>query len=131
MRTAPLFVTCLTLPIPAFAFHGGHTFERSANEGGGGGMFFDGSPRFKGSTCAACHVRTCDNCHGDDPGDDEGGEEDDEGLRAEVTSDPGGLIRDRRYTPGETYEIRVRLRAVDSVGADGVGHISLEAGRCG
>ncbi|MBI2896792.1 MAG: hypothetical protein HYY06_24760 [Deltaproteobacteria bacterium] len=111
MRTASLFAVAITLSTPALAFHGGHTFERSANEGGGGGMFFDGSPRFKGYTCAVCHVRTCESCHGDDPEDkDEGGDEDDEALRVEVTSDPGELIRDRRYSPGETYAMRVRLK---------------------
>lgn len=111
MRAACIAMVCLAPSSPAFAFHGGHTFERSANEGGGGGMFFDGSPRFKGYTCAVCHVRTCESCHGDDEEDeDEGGEDDDEALRVEVTSDPSELVRDRRYTPGATYAIRVRLR---------------------
>ena len=40
----------------AAAFHPAASFEKSANEGGGGGLYFTGALRGKGYDCAICHV---------------------------------------------------------------------------
>jgi hypothetical protein len=41
---------------PAWAFHAGSQFDKTAGAGGGAGLFYTGSHRERGWTCAACHV---------------------------------------------------------------------------
>lgn len=74
----------------ATAFHPPLSFEKTANEGGGGGMFFTGSPRHKGYDCAICHV---------DP---------DARIGVELTAVPPDLTAGR-YAPAASYELTVRL----------------------
>ena len=40
----------------AYAFHSAMLFPDEGAVGGGGGLLYNGSPRHKGYTCAACHL---------------------------------------------------------------------------
>jgi len=40
----------------AYAFHDARSFETPMVEGGGGGQYFSGSPRWKRYDCSVCHV---------------------------------------------------------------------------
>lgn len=73
------------------AFHPGASFEKSANEGGGGGLYYTGAIRGKGYDCSICHV---------DPARD---------IDVELTSMPSGLAAGA-YTPGATYTLTVTMR---------------------
>jgi hypothetical protein len=75
----------------ALAYHGGKQFDESANIGGGGGMFFTGSPRWRGWDCTVCHVDA------------------DGAIGLELASEPAELLTDGRYLPGVTYRIEVSL----------------------
>ncbi len=74
----------------AAAFHPAASFEKTANEGGGGGVYFTGSSRHKGYDCSICHV---------DPSGI---------IDIRVTSNPPDLAAGT-YVPGETYSIDVAL----------------------
>ena len=75
--------------LPAGACDGTSTDPASCE--GGGGVAFDGAPRFAGHTCAVCHV--------DAPGQ--------VGLRLEA--DPPEIFTDG-YQPNKTYKLRVVLQ---------------------
>ncbi len=92
MRPATLAMVCaiVAAPAPAAAFHPVLSFEKTANEGGGAGLYFTGSPRHKGYDCAICHA-------------DPAGR-----ITAEVTSVPADLVAGS-YAPGATYDLVVRL----------------------
>lgn len=71
----------------ALAFHTGNTFDLQPGSGGGGGLFYTGSPRERGWTCAACHLGAP--------------------LRTRVNagSDPPDLLAGRSYSPGQRYRL--------------------------
>jgi hypothetical protein len=81
----------LAVAAPARAFHTGSTFDAAPGAGGGGGLFYTGSPRERGWTCSACHV--------DPPGR----------LRVSVSSSPASLLSARTYEPGADYRITVKI----------------------
>jgi len=81
---------CL-LPVGALGYHTGAYFDKAPGAGGGGGLFYTGSPRERGWDCAACHT--------DPPGK----------IRAQITSEPAELFARGRYVPGETYDIHVEI----------------------
>ena len=76
-------------------------FPDDASVGGGGGLYYNGSPRHKSYTCAACHIGA--------PGH----------ATLEVTSEPPQLMAEGHYEPEQVYLITVRLagetRGFDSV----------------
>jgi len=72
----------------AEAFHPAPSFDAPAAVGGGGGMYFTGSPRDRGYDCTICHV------------DSDGAIE----ARIELTPATDGA-----YVPGTTYQIAVSL----------------------
>lgn len=76
---------------PAFAFHTEETFEEAASTGGASGLYYTGSPRSRQWTCEACHL--------DAP----------KQVALSLDAAPPTLFTERRYTPGETYTIRVGL----------------------
>ena len=76
---------------PAAAYHTGSLFAAAPGAGGAGGLFYTGSPRERGWTCASCHVEA--------PGL----------LRVSLTSEEG-LFADGRYVPERTYRITVRMQ---------------------
>src|SRR5262249_10273421 len=78
------------VPRAAAGFHPPRSFEKTANDGGGGGVYATGAPRAKGYDCAICHV--------DAP----------RAIAAELASDPPDLAAGS-YTPGVTYQLTVRL----------------------
>lgn len=71
-------------------FHPAASFEKSANEGGGGGLAYTGALRGKGYDCTICHVDS------------------DAVIAVELTSAPAGL-RDGVYMPGTAYAITLDL----------------------
>jgi hypothetical protein len=75
----------------AWAYHTGATFDRQPGAGGGGGLFYTGAPRERGWTCEACHV--------DPPVP----------VQVVVRIEPGELLVDRIYVPGQTYDVTVTL----------------------
>jgi hypothetical protein len=82
---------CLGHARTARAYHTGVTFDRPPGAGGGGGLFYTGAPRERGWTCAACHV--------DPPVP----------VQVVVRIEPGELLVDRVYVPGQTYDLTVTL----------------------
>jgi hypothetical protein len=91
-----VFFGILATSSPAFAFHEVASFSRTANSGGGAGLYFTGSPRFKGYDCTICHV--------------------DAARRISVEID--SALEAGVYTPGLIYPVTVRLvgehRGLDS-----------------
>lgn len=75
----------------AWAYHTGATFNGPPGAGGGGGLFYTGAPRERGWTCAACHV--------DPPVE----------VQVVVRIEPGALLVDRVYVPGQSYDLTVTL----------------------
>jgi hypothetical protein len=75
----------------AWAYHTGATFDRQPGAGGGGGLFYTGAPRERGWTCEACHV--------DPPVP----------VQVVVRIEPGALLVDRVYVPGQSYDLTVTL----------------------
>jgi hypothetical protein len=75
----------------ARAFHSQMLFPDDASVGGGGGLYYNGSPRHKRYTCEACHI--------DPPGL----------ARLVVTSEPPALIDEGTYDPDALYSLTVRL----------------------
>ena len=75
----------------ALAFHSAMLFPDDASVGGGGGLFYNGSPRHKGYTCATCHLKP-------------------PGLASlDFTSQPPSLADDGVYQPDQVYKVSVRL----------------------
>lgn len=72
------------------AFHPGASFEKSANEGGGGGLYYTGALRGNGYDCAICHVEPA-------------GE-----IAIDLSSEPPDLVAGS-YTPGATYSLTVTM----------------------
>jgi len=70
-------------------FHPAASFEKSANEGGGGGLFYTGALRDKGYDCAICHV---------DPA---------EQVAIELVAEPA--LSGGTYTPGTEYAITLTM----------------------
>lgn len=83
--------SCLVIASEARAFHGQADFARPAIEGGGEGMYFNGSPRFRRYDCSVCHL--------DAPGR----------VRLTLATDPPEVVRDGQYTPGQTYRVTVTM----------------------
>jgi hypothetical protein len=73
---------------PAFAFHVGKTFADAPGAGGGGGLYFVGSPRERGWTCTACHTEA--------PRD----------LKVRFSA---SLFTDFHYAPDGTTELTIRI----------------------
>lgn len=82
-----VFLGILAASAPAFAFHEVASFSRTANSGGGAGIYFTGSPRFKGYDCAICHTDAAQR------------------ISIEVDSPLQAGV----YTPGLIYPVTVRL----------------------
>jgi hypothetical protein len=76
--------------VVVLAFIGPAAFGQSANQGGGGGMYFTGAPRGKSYDCSTCHV---DAAHQ---------------IRADITFD-GVPFFASSYTPGKTVQITIAL----------------------
>jgi len=91
-------------------FSAASMFETSADQGGGGGLTYVGSPTSHGLTCGACHQ-----------GGAAGG-----GLA--LASDPAGLFV-TGFVPGTTYVIAVRL-APERKGMERNGACKAEQGGC-
>lgn len=73
----------------AYAFHDARSFETSLIEGGGGGQYFSGSPRWKRYDCSICHI---------------GGQ-----ANIQVASLPAELIDDGVWLPNRSYQLVVEL----------------------
>jgi len=71
----------------ALAFHAGNLFDAEPGSGGGGGLFYVGSPRERGWTCAACHLNAPRR------------------TRVAASSDPPELIGGGAYAPGQRYRL--------------------------
>jgi hypothetical protein len=86
---------CLALaslaPGAARAFHAGNVFDKPPGAGGGGGLFYAGTPRDKGWTCTACHVEP--------PGR----------IQVRLFAEPADLLQMFRYAPGQMYTFTVTL----------------------
>jgi hypothetical protein len=94
MRRAwkPALIVALTLASrSAFAFHAGSTFDKPPGAGGGGGIFYTGSPIEKGWDCRACHV----NAEGR--------------IKVRLQVDPPALFEKFRYVPSQTYKLTATL----------------------
>lgn len=89
-----LGVTALLLGVsnPAWAFHTVDTFSDQAAVGGGGGIYYTGSPRFRRWDCTACHI--------DAPKE----------LLLNLSSEPPELLTQGVYVPGEVYTITLGFR---------------------
>ncbi len=90
------------LTAPAHAFHLSNSFEVSANEGGGGGIFFTGAARWKRYDCAICHVGK------------------NGGVTVGLTSSPPELFTRGEWEPNRTYEIVVEMLGESRGFASGV-----------
>ncbi|MBL4633570.1 MAG: hypothetical protein JKY56_06850 [Kofleriaceae bacterium] len=73
----------------AYAFHDARSFETPMVEGGGGGQYFSGSPRWKRYDCSVCHV---------------GGQ-----ASLRIASLPAELIDDGVWLPNRSYQLVVEL----------------------
>lgn len=54
------FVLVWLFAAPALAFHAGSMFSKAPGAGGGGGIFYTGSPRDKAWNCKACHTEAAE-----------------------------------------------------------------------
>lgn len=77
-------------PDVAVAFHNAD-FATPVSRGGGNGMYFTGSPRYKRLDCTACHALP------------------DGQIGIEISSNPPELFSERRWTPGQTYQLTVSM----------------------
>lgn len=106
MRALVFTVVALALPSGALAYSDGSTFARDPSvdtTGGGGGIYFTGSPRQHGLDCAVCHV---------------GGPTDIEvEISALLRGEPEDLFG-LGYEPGGLYEIQVAF-AEDRLAPEG------------
>lgn len=80
------------LSSPAQAFHTVDTFSEQASVGGGGGIYYTGSPRFRRWDCSACHINA--------PGE----------LLLNLSSEPPELLTQGTYVPETVYTITVGFR---------------------
>jgi hypothetical protein len=100
-QPALLALVLLLLASPlALAFKAGGDFAKPAAAGGGGAILFTGAPTYRRWTCAACHTGSAGR------------------VRMRLESQPPELLTRRRYQPGATYALTVRLegehRGLDS-----------------
>jgi hypothetical protein len=84
-------VATLTAGATARAFHAGNTFDAPPGAGGGGGVFYTGSSRERGWTCAACHTGA--------PGS----------IRVDLDANPRSLFDTFAYVPGQAYAITATM----------------------
>ncbi len=77
----------LSISSSAHAFHEVASFSRTANSGGGGGMYYSGSKRFKGYDCSICHVD----------------------AQRRIAVEVNSPLTSGVYTPGLIYPVTVRL----------------------
>jgi len=92
VRSVIALLLALGWAAPAQAFHGQADFDKPAMEGGGGGTWFTGSPRFRRWDCTLCHQNA--------PGR----------IRMTLATEPAGLVRDGVYAPGAIYRVTVSLQ---------------------
>ena len=71
-----------------FQFH--YFFETSLTQGGGGGLYYTGSPRYKRYDCRICHVNP--------PGV----------IKVDLWTEPVDIFQSG-YKPGETYTVHLTL----------------------
>jgi hypothetical protein len=102
MKATLFLIACLVIvwPQEASAFYARGYFALSADLGGGGRLYYTGSPIERGWDCTACHT--------DAPGV----------VRVRLVTDPPELIAEKRYVPGVSYNIDAVLenetRGLDS-----------------
>ena len=80
-----------TAPATARAWSEGIWYDTAANDGGGGGLYFTGSPLDYELDCSVCHLP-------------DGGPK----PRIRIATTPSELASGR-FTPGRTYEVRISL----------------------
>lgn len=85
------FSAALLLPSAARAFHAADTFSVPAPQGGGGFIYYTGSPRFRRWDCSACHI--------DAPGQ----------MYFTIVSEPAALLTEQTYDPEQIYDITVSM----------------------
>lgn len=94
LMLALLNATLIALyPGVADAFHAGALFDKKPLAGGGGGLFYTGSARDRGWTCAACHTDATRK------------------MRVTVSSEPPELFTTGRYVPGQKFQISIEMDA--------------------
>ncbi|MGE0791402.1 MAG: choice-of-anchor V domain-containing protein [Sandaracinaceae bacterium] len=96
-RLATVILLGLAAPATASAYHVGATFRDEPGVGGGGQIFYTGSPTEHGWTCAACHI--------DAP----------ELLEVRFLDD-SDLLETGTYVPGQRYQIRLTMMYEDQAG---------------
>jgi hypothetical protein len=87
----PLLAIALTAT-PAHAFYTRGYFERPAERGGAGRLYYTGSERERGWDCTACHQHAAER------------------IRIVFTTEPGDLIETGSFTPDAAYRITVSLQ---------------------
>ena len=89
----------------AYAFRDGDTFDLPIDEGGAGCQYSNGSPRYKGYTCASCHVRTCnERCHDRESKPGTLKFDKDDGIKLDE------LFAGDQWEPGRSYSITIALK---------------------
>lgn len=86
-------------------WHAGAFFDKAPGAGGGGGLFYTGSPRERGWDCTACHVAP-------------------QAIRVDLTVDPPELLQGR-YTPGAVYAFRLVLHEEQGLRSPTANHNGL------
>lgn len=86
-------LTC-GLAASAWAFRDAQLYAEPASVGGGGGVYYTGSPRARRYDCSVCHAGWGLPAHA---------------PHVEVTSSPAELMADGTWTAGQTYRITVTL----------------------
>jgi len=93
-RVPILIVIGLVAPLlfagTAHAYHNAD-FATPVLVGGGNGIYFTGSPRYKGYDCSVCHALAAEQ------------------ITVELNSEPPELFAEGRWTPGQTYFIRATM----------------------
>lgn len=79
------------IPRAAAAFHVGKTFQDPPGAGGGGGIYYLGTPLERGWNCSMCHVEAAGR------------------IRVQLEVDPPELFSSFRYAPAASYTFKVRL----------------------
>lgn len=85
------FVAAIASPSVARAYHAGAMFDRPPGAGGGGGIFYTGSPLEHGWNCTLCHE--------DAPGK----------VRVLLKVEPSELFQTFTLVPGQTYSFTATL----------------------
>lgn len=97
-----LVVVAAALPRGAYAFHAGQSFSDPPGAGGGGGIFYLGTPKERGWDCSMCHQGAPKR------------------MRVRLTSDPPELFEQFQYQPGGVrYAVTVSMEF--AAGADELG----------